>query len=106
MSESREGGGKCVPQVNSHTSQDDDRPVRSNVLERVNGWKRRLELLIDEHQMPDHGRCSDGYDERNNTQSYAAPQRYRTDDCAPHEVTLMHLTEQCEHQQPWRGDCN
>src|ERR1700730_18590637 len=97
MSESREACGKRAPQVNSPAGQHDDRPVRSNMFKRVNSWKCRLELLIDEHNLHDHRRALDGYDEMNDAQSYADPQRHRTYDCAPHQVTLMHLTEQCEH---------
>src|SRR6266478_5363919 len=47
-----------------------------------------------------------GEDEMNDAQSDADSQCHGTYDCAPHEVTLMHLTQQCEHQQPRRGDRN
>src|SRR6266480_1467145 len=102
MLENRKTCGKCVPQVNSHAGQDDDRPIRSNVLKRVNGWKRRIEFLIDEHHVHDHSRAGEGYDEMNYSQSDADSERHGTYDRTPHQVTLMHLTEQCEHQQPWR----
>src|SRR5947207_15588300 len=106
MWQSRNACGKRVPEINSHASQDNDRSVRANLFKRIDGWKRRVDLLIDQHHVHDHGRAGDRDDEMNDAQSDADSQRHGADDCAPHQVTLMHLTEQCEPQQPWRGDRN
>ena len=42
----------------------------------------------------------------NDAQPDADPQRDSADNRAPHEVALMHLAEQREHQQPRRSDGN